>query len=233
MPVYECGDCGERFRSKTALNEHKEDCSPSRKQGTDSDTAFNDLRSRLSSLAKLHPRRIRNAFTMRNIALFFGLFLMSTLFLGSAMFMMTTSPDRGDGGGGGNVQETSPPTGQSIQSAGDIPQVSDDELPESHVSGQPLSEDVQLYLLMRGGPQNDPAALAQYNCPEGCPELEQDIAAFAEEFNGWVYMAPNSDLDNQVVLTAPYRMDQQDAFDPDAAHSFVCQGLQNQPLACL
>lgn len=237
MPVYECGDCGERFRSKDALNSHKEDCTPSVTDREDTGTAVNDLFSG-SGLKKLHPSNIAGKLTMQNLALFFGLFLMSTLFLGTASFMMTTSPGGGIGdlfGGTGNVaaQETSPPTGQSIADESDIPQVPESDVPASPVVTNPLDDNVQLHLLIQGGQENQPGALVQYNCPDGCPELEQELAEFVEGYNGWVYTAPNPDLDEPIILTALHDMDRQDEFDEDAAHDFICRNLQNQPLACL
>ncbi len=243
MPIYECGDCGKQFRSKDALNTHAENCSsPTASDGAD--TPFNALKSRIPDvnvgLSRFHPRNIRKNMTLQNIGMLFGLLLMSTLFLGTASFMMTTSPQNVAGPtGAASAEETFPPTGQTIQSTDDIPDIPNSEIPNSPVVSSPLSEEMQQYLLVRGG-QNvprmsiQPAVLIQYNCDGDCPGLQENLTSIIEDYSGWVYAAPNPELDNRVVLTAyPGQMDQQDAFDRERTAAFICRSLQNQPLACI
>lgn len=216
MPVYECGSCGERFRKKQRFTEHKEDCS-----GASADTVFNDLTSTISSIdISLHPRDVRKKLTKRNIGIAFGILMMATLFMGTAQFMTSTAP--GQGPTGAAVAESNPATGYSIRSARDIPNLRGGQRP-GLVSDQPLSVDQQLYTLVRGGPQGAPAVILHYNCETACPDLVNDLTTFAQNYAGWVYVAPNPDTASRVVLTAFQQPVQRfDEFNQDELHGMVC-----------
>lgn len=225
MPTYACDECDKAFKRKDALREHMEQHG----DGSVSTDRF--------SLPDISWQDIRGKLTKRNIGLLMGVFLMSTLFLGTAQFMASTSPGGGGGlfGGGSNDapdrDETSPPAGFSVTGPDDV-DVSQDELPAGQVSDEWLPPEVQLHLLMQGGQQGQPAVLLQYNCPDGCPELVDELEQVAQDFDGWVYVAPYQEMDERVAMTAFRQIERMDTFDRSRAETFICNSLQNQPLAC-
>jgi hypothetical protein len=63
-----------------------------------------------------------------------------------------------------------------------------------------------------------------YNCPDGCPELVQqltDIADKATDRGGKVLMSPYPDMDTRIALTAWSFLDQFEVFDEDRIGDFV------------
>lgn len=217
MPTYVCDVCEKAFDSKERLREHVE-THESEERGID---PFATLRRWKDFLLGL---------TLRQLAVLIGVVLMATLFAGTAFFYSTISPSTG-GGGPSNVQETNPPTGQAVQSVGDIPDIDQGDLPQGYVVRQELSEDMQVHLLYRGGPRGQPAALLQYSCVQ-CPGVVSNLTAVAQNYQGWVYVAPYRGMNASIAATAPKRVLRLDSFDRGQLDRFICANLQNRPLAC-
>ncbi len=209
MPRYVCDACGEVFKSKEARDEHEHDSDRSRLQG---------LQFTVPDL------------TLKQFAVLGGVFLMATLFMGTVFFASSLSPGSPGGSGGASSREPSPPVGYTIQSQGDIPRVSEADLPASAVSDTPLSEDVQLYLLTQQ------SVLLQYSCSD-CPDTVAALSDIASTYNSdrtWVYVAPYPDMDDRVAATGfqrgPLRLE---TVDRDELGSFICDALQDQPIQCV
>ncbi|MFB6294952.1 MAG: hypothetical protein ABEI97_04285, partial [Candidatus Nanohaloarchaea archaeon] len=164
MPRYVCDECGDVFKSKAERDAHEHE----------------NRGGRLPLPAFRVPD-----LTLKQFAVLGGVFLMATLFMGTVFFASSLSPGS-PGTSTGAGQEPSPPVGYTIQSRGDIPQVSQDEIPSGAVATQPLPEDVQLYLLTQQ------SVLLQYSCTD-CPDTVaalEDIAASYNTDRTWVYVAP-------------------------------------------
>lgn len=227
MPRYACDDCDAVFSSKSALKEHMEDVDHS--DDTADDASILQRVQRIS----LHPRNIRKKLTLRNFGLAFGLLMMATLFAGTADFMSDTAPAQNqDQNQLGTSPETTPPTGASIGSAEDLPNVDQSDVPNNYVLESELSQDMQIHLLAGGGIGGQPAAILHYNCETDCQELVDNLGQVAQDFDGRVYVMPNSNIDDRIAMTAFRQQDQLDAFDRDSIETFLCGSVQPQPLAC-
>ncbi len=210
MPKYVCGECGGVFRSKEARENHTHE--------------------EKGGIVPAISRGFRAPdLTLKKVAVLGGVFLMATLFMGTAFFYSSLSPANSGGGSGGSTSEPSPPVGYTVRSQSDVPDVSSGELPASPVSDTQLSQDVQLYLLTR------PAVLLQYSCTD-CPETVSTLSGIASDYNSeqtWVYVAPYRDMDSRVALTAyqrgPIRLDEADS---TRIEDFICTALQQQPVQC-
>ncbi|MDY6777473.1 MAG: hypothetical protein SVU32_02310, partial [Candidatus Nanohaloarchaea archaeon] len=114
--------------------------------------------------------------------------------------------------------------------------------PQQAVVTQQLSNEMQVYLLLQGGPQQvgrrglRPAVLLQYACKD-CPQVRQSLIDVANEINPgggrWVYVAPYTKMNSTVAVSAFRRVRRYDHANRTAIKSTVCQFLQNQPLACV
>ncbi|MCJ7478885.1 MAG: DUF3105 domain-containing protein [Candidatus Nanohaloarchaeota archaeon QJJ-7] len=208
MPKYVCDECGEVFQSKEELESHAHES---------------------SKAPRLQNLQIPSL-SLRQIAVLFGVFLMATLFMGTVFFASSMGPsDQNERGTPASTEDTSPPTGYTVQSQGDIPRVSNAELPGSAVTGSEISHDAQVYLLTR------PSVLLQYSCT-GCQETVQNLSGIAKDYNNdrnWVYVAPYSDMDSKIAVTGfqrgPLKLEE---VDDDRIGSFICSSLQEQPLQC-
>lgn len=227
MPVYQCNECGKAFKRKNDLREHAADCTT-----TSGDTVFEDVKSSVSDMnLNFSPQRIRNMFTLRNMGIAFGVLMMATLFAGTASFMSSTASSSGSGPTGAVAAESNPALGYSIRSESDIPRLPASQRPD-YISNTPLSTDQQLYVITQGG-QNGPAALIHYNCETQCLKLEQQLASIAQNYQGWVYVAPNPEINSQIVVTGFQRIQRYDTFKPQELQGFVCSVTRNQPIACV
>ncbi len=83
------------------------------------------------------------------------------------------------------------------------------------VHNQPIPNEVQVHNLEDGG------VLVQYNCPQGCPELVQPLAAIVERYGDGVILAPYPDMEARIALTAWGRMDTMEALDEQRVEQFI------------
>ena len=74
------------------------------------------------------------------------------------------------------------------------------DIPLEEIRWGPLSEPVeneaQVSYLRRG------AIMVQYNCPEGCPGLQEDLRMVVNRYPEGVIMAPYPDMSGRIALTA-------------------------------
>lgn len=229
MPHYACDNCDAVFRSKNKLRDHVEDCT-----GSTAPSTGETVRSKIPAFEpEKWARQVRSMFTLRNAAIMFGVLMMATLFLGTASFMSSTAPGSNSPTGNAAAAETTPPTGVSIQSQRDIPNVPG-QLPDGVVSQEQLSTDAQIHLMTRGT-GNGPAAIIHYNCDGLCPQLVQELGTFAQNYQGRVYAMPNDNIDSQIVMTAFRQpIERMDTFNATTANNFVCNSFppQQQPFSC-
>ena len=60
-----------------------------------------------------------------------------------------------------------------------------------------------------------------YNCPEGCPELVDQLAEVVGQYDEGVLMAPYPGMDTRIALTAWTRIDRFEAFDEERVADFI------------
>lgn len=218
MPRFVCDDCDAVFDSREALQDHREECDA-------------DGSGRASVRATIE--RVQGLSRRQALAIV-GAVLMGTLFLGPVAFASSL----GGGGGGGDAptgprQETNPPVGYTVQTAADIPQITQDDLPNGTVADHQLSDAVQLNLLT-GSATGAGTVLLQYSCTD-CQEVRDGLASIADRFNGgqsWVFVAPYRDMDATIALTAFQRKVTMDAVNTTRIETFICTSLRQQPVEC-
>jgi hypothetical protein len=164
---------------------------------------------------------------------------MIVLPLGTGIFYANNSgasPTSGGNSGSGDYTNK-PPVGYNIQR---IPNVDNERLPTSYRSSKQLADDVQVYLLYRGGPQTlnsrglRPAVLLQYSCTS-CPDIVSQLESIAKEFNQegrWVYVAPYRDMNDTIAVSAFRNVQYLDKAEQQQISTFVCDSLGGRPLAC-
>jgi len=217
MPSYDCPDCNRSFDSREARTQHQEDV------------------HRTDDTAPL-PRRFIDIFRSRKkfAALVFGI-IMVGLPLGGVIFYSSLAPEQSPSTGGADGYRQTPPVGYGITS---VPQP--DKIPESPILSSELTPDQQVYLLLRGGPEQtqqgiSPAVLVQYSCTD-CQDTIQQIETFAQDFNGgqnWVYVAPNTQMNQTIAMTAYRNAEYFDAVNATTMTQQVCQWTSNRPVACV
>ncbi|MBI4499015.1 MAG: DUF3105 domain-containing protein [Chloroflexi bacterium] len=83
---------------------------------------------------------------------------------------------------------------------------------------EPIAREFQIHNLEDGG------VLVQYNCPEGCPDLVQqleEVVTDAARRYDRLILAPYPDMDARIALTAWGRIDKFEEFDRDRITRFV------------
>ena len=79
----------------------------------------------------------------------------------------------------------------------------------------PISNEFQVHNLEDGG------VMVQYNCPDGCPDLVQQLSDIVDRFPEGVILAPYPDMEARIALTAWGRIDTMDAFDQQRILKFI------------
>ncbi len=217
MPSYDCPECSDSFDSREARRQHKDDVHGSEETGS-------------------LPRRLIDIFRSKKkfSALIFGI-IMVGLPLGGVIFYSSLAPASTPSSGGSDGYRQSPPVGYGITS---VPQPA--EIPQGPIFDSELTPDQQVYLLLQGGPEQSqqgirPAVLIQYSCTS-CPETVQQIEDFAREFNAggnWVYVAPNTRMNQTIAMTAYRNSEYLDAVNKSVMNNQACQWTSNRPLACI
>jgi DNA-directed RNA polymerase subunit RPC12/RpoP len=217
MPSYDCPDCNKSFDSREARTQHHEDVHE-------------------TGDGKSHLRRLIDIFSSKKkfAALIFGI-IMVGLPLGGVIFYSSLAPEQTPSTGGGDGYRQTPPVGYGITS---VPQPAD--IPEGPIFSSELTPDQQVYLLLQGGPEQiqsgaSPAVLIQYSCTD-CQETVQQIETFAQEFNGgdsWVYVAPNTRMNQTIAMTAYRNAEYLDAVNTTTMKDQICQWTSNRPVACI
>ena len=80
---------------------------------------------------------------------------------------------------------------------------------------EPIANVLQVHNLEDGG------VMVQYNCPDGCPDLVEELTGVVERYDEGVILAPYTDMDALVALTAWGRIDTMHAFDEDRIVGFI------------
>jgi len=218
MPKFVCQSCGKSFSSKKELKDHVEDQHGGKRVLHDSEESSFDF----------NPKQAVNTLkdTFKNkkkryalIALLGALLLIGSSFFGSfASFGSSAS-------GYNSSADTNPPTGYGLQRPPSV-----NNLPDK-ISSQPLDVEVQLAILLRGGPSDYPGILLQYNCAN-CSSLVSNLTAIAQEFDPWVYVAPYSEMEGGLALSAWRNLKKMDSYDRSEIKEFICDNLNNQPVSC-
>lgn len=211
MPTFACDDCGKAFDSKDALREHMEG-------------AHGDGGASIASDVAIGFRRgidnIRN-FSLKQLGILGAVFLMATLFVGTAFFASVSAPATG-GGGNQQGQYVNPLTGERFQ---ELPQAS---LPTSPVVQQPLTAEQQVYLFYRGSPDNGPGIMLGYNCTD-CQGTVAALASVANSFQGYVYVTPH-DSSSRVTAATFGQVQRFDTANASEISAYVCRTYQRFPV---
>lgn len=100
----------------------------------------------------------------------------------------------------------------------------------SHAKGVPdwgeqgeIPEPLQVHALEHGG------VLIQYNCPESCPELEQQLRAVLRKYDAKVILAPYSGMSALIALTSWGKIDLLDEFDSGRIEKFASKNRNHAP----
>lgn len=91
----------------------------------------------------------------------------------------------------------------------------------------PLPDEVLVHNLEHGG------VGVHYDCPEGCPELINQLAMVVDSYlvdNGEVIMSPYSSMESRITLTAWTFMDKLVEFDEARIRAFI-DSRMNSPVA--
>lgn len=212
MPTYACDECDKAFNSKDALRSHMD-------QHEDGGASI-DITGKLAAVWN-GLRRLNR----KQLGILFAILLMSTLFVGTAFFTATTT-NVGGGGGDRQGRYVNPLTGYS---ADRVPDPSTLSLPQGYVATEQLSDEEQLYLLVAGSTDNGPSILLQYSCTN-CPEVVDRLQRVAQQYQGYVYVAPYQDMDSTVAAAALGNIQTYEQPDTQALSTFVCTSFQRYPV---
>jgi hypothetical protein len=83
------------------------------------------------------------------------------------------------------------------------------------VHDTPIPNELQVHNLEDGG------VMVQYNCPDGCPDLVQQLTGVVGRFSREVILAPYPDMEARIALTAWDRIDTMDEFDEKRILKFI------------
>jgi len=88
---------------------------------------------------------------------------------------------------------------------------------------KPLEDEVQVSYLRRGG------IMVQYNCPNECSELQQQLEQVVNRYPEGVILAPYPDMDFNIALTAWGWIDTLASFDDQRIDYFIQSHIDNGP----
>ncbi len=83
------------------------------------------------------------------------------------------------------------------------------------VHDEPIPDELQVHNLEDGG------VLIQYNCPDGCPELVEELARVVRRYSRQVILAPYPEMEARIALTAWGRIDAFEEFDEKRIIRFI------------
>jgi hypothetical protein len=93
------------------------------------------------------------------------------------------------------------------------------------VSDQPIADEILVHNLEHGG------IVINYNCPQGCPELVQQLKDLAGQYRSKLVLAPrpNPDVPTRITLTAWTWMDGFNDFDAGRIRGFIAAHKDRAP----
>lgn len=80
---------------------------------------------------------------------------------------------------------------------------------------EPIPNELQVHNLEDGG------VMVQYNCPDGCDELVQQLEEVVSRYDTGVILAPYPDMDARIALTAWTRILKLEEFDEARITNFI------------
>lgn len=83
------------------------------------------------------------------------------------------------------------------------------------ISSEPIPNERQVHNLEDGG------VMVQYNCPDGCDDLVEQLSAIVRRYDDHVILAPYPDMESRIALTAWQRIDLLEEFDEGRILSFI------------
>ena len=83
------------------------------------------------------------------------------------------------------------------------------------IQGERVEDEAQVSYLQRGG------IMVQYNCPDGCPELVEQLELVVNRYPEGVVLAPNPDSGSALALTSWGWIDAFEEFDDPRIDDFI------------
>lgn len=90
-----------------------------------------------------------------------------------------------------------------------------DQVPAWGVHTRPIPLPLQVHALEDGG------VLVQYNCPDDCPELVEQLKTIVNRYDKHVILAPYPNMESRIALTAWTRIDTMQEFDAERIQRFI------------
>jgi hypothetical protein len=87
----------------------------------------------------------------------------------------------------------------------------------------PLGDEVQIHNLEHGG------VILNYDCPDGCPELVEQLQSVIPGVGAQFILAPYPDMPTRIAITSWRHIDQMDEFDADRLNEFINAYLDRAP----
>ncbi len=87
----------------------------------------------------------------------------------------------------------------------------------------PLGDEVQIHNLEHGG------IILNYNCPDGCPELVEQLQSLIPGSGAQFILAPYPDMSTRIAITSWRHIDQMDEFDAARLNAFIDAYLDRAP----
>ena len=87
----------------------------------------------------------------------------------------------------------------------------------------PLVDEIQVHNLEHGG------IIVQYNCPDGCEELVQQLTDIVNRYQSHVILAPYANMDTSIALTAWGWIDKLEDFDEERIADFINGHIDRGP----
>ncbi len=90
-----------------------------------------------------------------------------------------------------------------------------DQKAQDGVHNQPIPNELQVHNLEDGG------VMVQYDCPDGCEELVEQLTGVVSRSKSEVILAPYPEMESRIVLTAWGRIDRLEVFDEERIIDFI------------
>ncbi|MBI4282380.1 MAG: DUF3105 domain-containing protein [Chloroflexi bacterium] len=91
------------------------------------------------------------------------------------------------------------------------------------VRQEPVENEAQVAYLERGG------IMVQYNCPDGCPEVQQQLERVVNRYPLGVVMVPNPNMDTTIAVTAWGWKLNLESFDDPKIDGFIRAHIDQGP----
>lgn len=150
-----------------------------------------------------------------------GVLVVAALGAGFWLAFLQPRPGESVATSGSGVHTGAPAGGYSTSPPTSGPHTPD--VPDWGEHNTEVAEVLQVHALEHGG------VLMQYNCPSGCGELVGDLSLILSDYPSKVILAPYSNMEALIALTAWGKIDLLDEFDEGRIRNFVDKNRNHGP----